>query len=58
MKTLYEDIGVIMGFLLLVFIVNSLVGEKASEAFCLLTLLTMVILNSGKITSFLSNAFN
>jgi len=53
----YNDFGFIMGFVLLVLLMDTLVSSKASQAFIAITLLSMVVLNSEKFQSFLSEHF-
>lgn len=58
MEELYKESGFIIGFLVLVFLIQTAFGNKASEKFLLLVLFTMVILNADKVTSFLSSKFS
>ena len=53
MEEVYKNMGFIIGFLVLVLIVQNFFGEKGSEMFVLLILLNMIILNSDKFGSWL-----
>lgn len=52
MQTLYKNMGAIIGFSMIVLIVQNFVGEKAAQYTVLLTLISMLILNSGKVINF------
>lgn len=53
MKDLYKSGKFVIGFLVMVLVIETSFGEKASEKFCLLTLLSMIIFNAGNFTEFL-----
>ena len=52
MQTLYESMGAIIGFSAVVLVIQNFVGEKAAQYTVLLTLISMLILNSDKILNF------
>lgn len=52
MQTLYKSMGAIIGFSIIVLLVQNFVSEKAAQYTVLLTLMTMLILNSGKVLDF------
>lgn len=54
MERLYENLGVIVGFSVLVLLIQNFISEKASEAFVLLALISVLLVNSEKITEFLT----
>lgn len=58
MKTLYKDLGFVIAFLILVMIVQSFFGEKASKAFLSIVLLSMLVLNYEKFAQWLGSIFN
>ena len=57
MEEIYKNMGFIIGFLSLVLIVQNFFGEKGSENFVLLILISMIIINADKFGSWL-NSFN
>ena len=54
METVYKSMGAILGFSVIVLLVQNFIGEKEAQFTVLLTLLGMVLLNSDKIYSFAS----
>ena len=52
MQLLYESMGAIVGFSAIVLVIQNFVGEKAAQYTVLLTLISMLILNSDKILNF------
>lgn len=52
MENIYQSLGTIIGFSILVILVQNFIGDKASESFVLITLLSMLILNSTMVVSF------
>ena len=52
MQDIYNNLGVVIGFSILTILVQNFVGEKASQYFVLLTLISMLILNSGNVVDF------
>ena len=52
MQSLYESMGAIVGFSAIVLVIQNFVGEKAAQYTVLLTLMSMLILNSDKILNF------
>ena len=52
MQSLYESMGAIVGFSAIVLVIQNFVGEKAAQYTVLLTLISMLILNSDKILNF------
>lgn len=53
MKIIYENLGTIIAFSVLVLLIQNFISDKASEAFVLLALLSVVLVNSDKISEFL-----
>ena len=58
METFLTNFKFIIGFIILVFLLQATFGDKASENFTLLTLFTMIILNAENFSSFLTNTFS
>lgn len=58
METFLTNFKFIIGFIVLVFLVQLAFGEKMSERFTLLTLFTMVILNAESFGTFLKDTFS
>ena len=54
MQGLYENLGVIIGFSTLVLLVQNFISDKASEAFVLIALLSVLLINSDKVVGFLN----
>lgn len=54
METIYESLGVIVGFSVLILLVQNFISEKASEGLVLIVLLSVVLVNSDNIRAFLS----
>ena len=52
MKEIYKNLGAVIGFSIVVLLVQSFIGEKAGEYTVLFTLFSMLILNSGKLLTF------
>lgn len=57
MKDFYNKMGVIIGFLVLMFILQNFMGDKTASNFVLLIIFTMLILNAEKFKNFLSGKF-
>ena len=57
MKEFYNKMGVIIGFLILMFLLQMTLGDKTASKFVLLILFTMVMLNADKFTSYLGDKF-
>lgn len=57
MKSVYQNLGTIIGFAVVVLLVQNFIGEKAGEYTVLFTLLTMVLLNADKVQNLLNNTF-
>lgn len=55
MEGIYNNMSFIIGFLVLVLVVQNFFGEKGSEKFVLLILFSMVILNADKFGSWLKS---
>lgn len=53
MKIIYENLGIIIGFSIIIILIQNFIGEKASEAMVLIALLSVVLVNSDNITKFL-----
>jgi predicted histidine transporter YuiF (NhaC family) len=58
METFLTNFKFIIGFIVLVFLVQIAFGDKMSERFTLLTLFTMVILNAESFGNFLKDTFS
>lgn len=57
METLYNNIGVIIGFLVLVLLVQGFISDKAATAFVTITLLGALVFNADTIVSKTENIF-
>ena len=57
MYILWHDGKFIIGFLVLILIVQATFGDDTAEKFCLLTLMSMLILNANTFVDFLKNNF-
>lgn len=57
MKEFYNKMGVIIGFLVLMFILQSFTDDDTASKFVLLILFTMVILNAKEFKNFLNSKF-
>lgn len=55
MKETYKSLGFIIGFLFLIFILETFVGEQASYSLLVLTLISMILYNSNIINKILKN---
>lgn len=55
MQEFYDDLGFIIGFMVLCLIISLAAGEKAQRYFLLTTLFSVVILNVNNFTTWLSN---
>ena len=58
MKDFYDDFSYILSFLVMVFIINAIAGEKVVKGFLALCIAGMVIFNAGAITDILKKAFS
>lgn len=56
MESIYQNLGAVIGFSVIVLLVQNFIGEKAGEYTVLFTLLTMLILNVDKVVN-LANSF-
>ena len=56
METVYKSMGAIVGFSVLVLLVQNFISDKASEYMVLLTLLTTLLMNTDKIVN-IANKF-
>lgn len=56
MESIYKNLGAVIGFSVVVLLVQNFVGEKASEYTVLFTLLSMLILNVDKVVK-VTNSF-
>ena len=54
METIYQNLGIIIGFSVLTILVQNFIGEKASESLVLMALLSVVLVNADRIKEFLS----
>ena len=57
MKEFYNKMGVIVGFLILMFLLQLTVGDNVASKFVLLILFTMVMVNADTFTNYLSDKF-
>lgn len=55
MEEFYKDYTFILGFMILVLLVQMAFGEKAERGFLLATLFSMCILNVSKVNEYLDN---
>ncbi len=55
MEETYKSLGFIIGFLFLIFILETFVGEQASYSLLILTLISMILYNSKIINKILKN---
>lgn len=55
MKKFYDDFGFIIGFMFLTLIFSTAFGEKATQYFLLLTLVSMILFNSQKFITFFNS---
>ncbi len=55
MEETYKSLGFIIGFLFLIFILETFVGEQASYSLLVLTLISMILYNSNIINKILKN---
>ena len=51
METIYKSMGAIVGFSVIVLLIQNFIGEKEAQYTVLFTLLSMVLINSGKIAT-------
>ena len=51
METIYKSMGAIVGFSVIVLLIQNFIGEKEAQYTVLFTLLSMVLINSGKIVN-------
>ena len=56
MEIIYHSLGAIIGFTIVILIIQNFVGEKASQYTVLFTLIGMLILNANKLLNF-ANSF-
>ena len=54
MEVIYENLGIIIGFSVLIILIQNFISEKASEAAVLITLISVVLVNSDKLANFLN----
>lgn len=57
MQEFYNKMGVIIGFLILMFILQTMAGDKTASKFVGLIIFTMLILNADKLKNFLGDKF-
>ena len=58
MNEIYKDMKFILGFIFLVILIQSFVGDVFAEKFLLIVLMSMIILNAKPFITFLKNTFN
>lgn len=52
METIYKSMGAIVGFSVIVLLIQNFIGEKQAQYTVLFTLMGMLLINSDKIVSF------
>lgn len=52
MQEIYKSMGAVVGFSVLTLIIQNFISDKAAQNFVLLVLLSMLIINSGKLVKF------
>ena len=57
MQEFYKDFTFILGYMILVLMVQMAFGEKAQRGFLLTTLFSMAVLNYSKVNDFLDTKF-
>ena len=57
MENVFKNMGTIVGFLIIVFLIQSFGGEKVASNMVLFVLFSMVILNADKLKDALDGAF-
>lgn len=57
MQEFYKDYTFILGYMILVLLVQLAFGEKAQRGFLLTTLFSMAVLNYNKVNKFLDEKF-
>ena len=55
MNNIYNGLGFIIGYLIIMLAFLTIFGEKATEAFLVLTLISMILFNSNKFISLLNS---
>jgi len=55
MKSIYKNLGAVIGFSVVVLLVQNIAGEKAGQYTVLFTLISMLILNSEKVVNKLNS---
>ena len=57
MENIYKSMGTIVGFLIIMFLIQTFGGDKLSSNMALFVLFSMVILNADKLKNTLDGAF-
>ena len=57
MENVFKNMGAIVGFLIIIFLIQSFGGEKMASNMVLFILISMVILNADKLKNTLDGAF-
>lgn len=52
LNTIYENLGVVIAYSVVILVVQNFLGEKASQLTVLITILSMLLFNSDKFASF------
>ena len=55
MSSIYSGLGFVIGYLIIMLAFLTIFGEKATEAFLILTLISMILFNSKKFISLLNS---
>lgn len=58
MKILYDNLSMIIGFLVMTFLIQLFLGDKFAEKSILLILFTMIIINSDSLSDFTDKITN
>jgi dipeptide/tripeptide permease len=57
MQEFYNKMGIIIGFLFLMFLLQTFAGDKTASSMVLLILFTMIMINAETFTNYLGDKF-
>ena len=57
MQGVFDNMGVIVGFLVIMFLIEFFGGDKVGSSMALFVLFSMIILNADKFTTIMSGLF-
>lgn len=57
MQEFFNKMGIIIGFLFLMFLLQTFVGDKTASSMVLLILFTMIMINAETFTNYLGDKF-